>query len=268
MLFYIFLLFARVLGVQFAEHFYRFQFREIGQVEAVIGQCHLQEAVALLVRHPVEVHRRKIHAHHHLYLLRLLGHKEVMVQRRLGREDALPQVEVVARGIVVEVGIEAQEPAQAHEEHQVEIGIAGLLAVEPEDAVGHIVVEGGILLFSPQGMIKKFRDKEGDGKFVGIEGDGGKGDRQPEVADLLQLHLRAYVGLYLQHRQGLEILFTDPCLRGLGQTDDERKSAVLASEEIDNQSGLAVLDGMEHNGGGFCKHLVFVTFGGKGRKKK
>lgn len=80
-------------------------------MKAVIGQCHLQEAVALLVRHPVEVHRREIHTHHHLYLLRLLWPKEVMVHRRLGREDALPQVEVVARGIVVEVRIEAQEPA-------------------------------------------------------------------------------------------------------------------------------------------------------------
>lgn len=147
-----------------------------------------------------------------------------------------------------------------------EIGIAGLLTVEPQDAVGHIVVEGGILLFSPQGMIKKFRDKEGDGKFVGIEGDGGKGDRQPEVADLLQLHLLTDVGFNLQHGQGLEILFTDPCLRGLGQTDDERESAVLAGEEIDNQSGLAVLDGMEHNGGGLCEHL-FRNFGCKDTKK-
>ena len=96
-------------------------------MEAVISESHFEQTVAVVMGETVEVHRGVIHAHHELYDLGLGGLEEVAMNRRHSTEDTLAQVEIVARGIVVEIGIETEESRKAHEKHQVEIGKVALL---------------------------------------------------------------------------------------------------------------------------------------------
>jgi len=75
-------------------------------------------------------------------------------------EDALAEVEVVARLVVVEVGVEAEKTAEAHEKDEVEVGEAVRLAVEPLDAAGDVVEEGLVALFGAQGVVEELGDEE------------------------------------------------------------------------------------------------------------
>lgn len=86
------------------------------------------------MRHLEEVHGGIVHAHHELELLGLGGQEHVAMEWERGAEDTLAQVEIVTRLVVVEVGVETEEPAEAHEEDEMEVGEAVCLAVEPLDA--------------------------------------------------------------------------------------------------------------------------------------
>ena len=121
-------------------------------MEAVIGDGDFEQTVALVVGKAEKVHRGIVHAHHELQFVGLLRMEEVVVGWGRGAEDTLAQVEVVARLVVVEVGVEAEETAQPHEEHEVEVGEAVCLAVEPLDAAGDIVEEGLVALFGASVM--------------------------------------------------------------------------------------------------------------------
>lgn len=225
-------------------------------MEAVIGDGDFEQTVALVVGKAEEVHRRIVHAHHELQFVGLLRMEEVVVGWGRGAEDTLAQVEVVARLVVVEVGVEAEETAQPHEEHEVEVGEAVCLAVEPLDAAGDIVEEGLVALFGAEGVVEELGHEERDGEFVGMEGDGGEGRGQADVGHLLQLRLGTDVGLYLEERQGLEELFLDAGLRRLGDAHHERQSSVRLGEQVHDHSRLAVLEGMEDYGLGLRLHTA------------
>jgi hypothetical protein len=89
------------LTVQVFEHGHRLEFREIREVEAVIGQGDFEKAVALLVGHTEKVHRGVVHAHHQLYLLRIFRLQEITMEGRNCTEDTLTEIEKVAKGKVL-----------------------------------------------------------------------------------------------------------------------------------------------------------------------
>lgn len=121
-----------------------------------------------------------------------------------------------------------------------EVGKTVVLAIEPLDAVGDIVEKKRILLFTPQGIIEKFGNEQGNGELVLVEGDGGERMEQTGIGEFLQLQARAHIGLDLQYGQRLEELLFDLSFGRLRQADDKRKSTVGTGEEIDDKSRLTV----------------------------
>ena len=111
-----------------------FEFWEVGEVEAVVGDGNLEQAVAFEVGETEKVHGGEVHTHHQLELVGLGGEEHVAMEWGHGAEDTLTEVETITRLVVVEVGVEAEEAAEAHEEDEVEVGEAVCLAVEPLDA--------------------------------------------------------------------------------------------------------------------------------------
>ena len=138
-------------------------------MKSIVCHGYLQQPVTLLMGEVEKMHRGIVHAHHQLDTLCLMGIEKIMVHRRLRYEYALAEVKIVARLVVIEVGVEAEEPAEAHQENKVEVGEVFRLAVEPLDAARDIVIERLVALFGAQGMVQEFCDKKGDGEFVGIE---------------------------------------------------------------------------------------------------
>ena len=90
-----------------------------------------------------------------------------------------------------------------------EIGKTSLLAIEPLDAVSHIVEERHILLLTPHGIIKELGHKQRDGQFLWLKGNGREGIQQAHVGEFLQLESWPDIGLYLQPRERLEELLSD-----------------------------------------------------------
>ena len=233
------------------------QLGEVGEVEAVVDDGDFEQAVALEVGEAEEMHGGVVHAHHELQLVGLAGKEHVAMEWGRGAEDTLAQVEIVTRLIVVEVGIEPEEAAEAHEEHEVEVGEAIGLAVEPLDAAGDVVEEGLVALFGTQGVVEELGDEERDGELVGMEGDGGEGRGEAHVAELLELHLRTDVDLGLEEGEGLEELLLHTGLRRLGDVHHERQSSVRLGEHVHDHSRLAVLERMEDYGLGLRLHTGY-----------
>ena len=80
------------------------------------------------------MHGGIVHTHHQLELVSLGGEEYVAMEWGRVAEDTLAEIEVVARLVIVEIWIEAEESAEAHEEDEVEVGETVCLAVEPQDA--------------------------------------------------------------------------------------------------------------------------------------
>ena len=175
-------------------------------MKTIVGKSDLQKTVALSVRHLEKMHGGKIHTHHQLHLLSLLRVKEIAMNGRGRQEDALTKIEIVARCVVVEIGVETKESRKAHEKHQMEIGKVAVLPIEPLDTISDIIEKQGILLFTPQSIIEKLRDEKGDGKFVRIKGNGGEGMEQAHIGEFLQLEFWSDISLNLQYCQRLEEL--------------------------------------------------------------
>jgi hypothetical protein len=75
----------------------RFELREIGEVEAVIDDGDFKETVALDVREAEKVHGGIVHTHHQLELVGLGGEEHVAMEWGRVAEDALAEIEVIAR---------------------------------------------------------------------------------------------------------------------------------------------------------------------------
>jgi len=223
-------------------------------VETVIGEGDFQEAVTLSVRHLEKVHGGVVHTHHQLHLLGFLWLEEIAMNGRGRQENTLAEIEIVTWRIVVEVRIETKEPAQAHEEYEMKVGKAVVLAIEPLDAVDDIVEKKGVLLLSAQGIVEELSHKEGDRELVLAKGNGGEGMKQTGIGELLQLQARPHISLNLQHGQRLEKLFLDLPLGRLRQADDKRESTVATGEHIDDESRLSVLQRVQHYGRGLSQH--------------
>lgn len=183
-----------LLSPQFAEHGERAHFGKVGQVELVVGQTDLEDTVALLAVEVEEVHGGEVHAHKLQDGGRLVGLQEVAMERRHGTERGGAQVEVAAWAVVVEVGIEAQEAAKAHEEDEVEVGEMVGCAVKPEHGRTHIGIERHVLLFALERLIEKLGREERDGQFGRIGVHRRVGRRNGGVGEFLQFKPWPYVG--------------------------------------------------------------------------
>ena len=137
-------------------------------MQTVIEQQRVEDAVAIGVRKPEEMHRGEVHTHEQLDAGGILREEEVAVKWRRRTEGGGTEVVVATVGVVVEVRVEAEKTAQAHEKHEVEISIVGIAAVEPLDAAAHIVEEGGVLLLTAQGMVEELGDEQGNAKLRGV----------------------------------------------------------------------------------------------------
>ena len=76
-------------------------------MQSIIDERYFQQAVSLLMRHTEQMHRRKVHTHHQLYLLGFLWMKEVAMYWWNWQEDTLTEVEIIASLIMVKIRIEA-----------------------------------------------------------------------------------------------------------------------------------------------------------------
>ena len=65
------------------QHGKALEFGKLRDVQPVVGEQYLDDAVALVVRQTEEVHGGVVHAHQQLYAARLVGLKEVAVNRHL-----------------------------------------------------------------------------------------------------------------------------------------------------------------------------------------
>ena len=121
-------------------------------MKSIIFDGYLKQSVPVMVRHTEQMHRRKVHSHHQLYLLSLLGMQKITMHRGIPHKLTLTQVKVIPLLIVIQVWIEPQESRQPQQEYQMEISIACLLTVKPHDTILQIIVKQLITLFRANGI--------------------------------------------------------------------------------------------------------------------
>ena len=156
---------------ELAQHVERFEFREVGDVKAVVVVDVAQQAVALLSREFEDVHRGKLHAHEQGEQGRIFGSKVVAVERLLVGEATVEHVEIAALSEVTQVGVESQEARQAEQKDDVEVGEAPHTRVEPLYGAYQVFKKQLAVVLLAEGVVEKFRDKHGDGRFVGVGGN-------------------------------------------------------------------------------------------------
>ena len=193
--------------MQFPQHGERTQLRETGQVDAVIPYYDVHEAVALVAREAVEAHCGEVHAHHNPHEGGLARPEIIGMQRRAVAETTRPEVERAARGIAVQIRVEAEKARKANKEHYVEVGKAILRAVEPQQAVGHVVEKRPSVLLAAQRVAQKLGHKHGYRQFAAVERQRRVGAGHAHLPDALQLARRPHLALHVELRQRLEILF-------------------------------------------------------------
>src|SRR3712207_4342742 len=84
-----------------------------------------------------------------------------------------PKVEIITFGIIIEVGKEAHEHGKTEHEHQMEVGITVLAAIQPLEATHNIVEKRTVILLSPRGIIDKLSQEHADAHLihVGLHGN-------------------------------------------------------------------------------------------------
>ena len=153
-------------------------------------------------------------------------------------------------------GEEADKAAQAHHEHQVEIGKRLHAAVEPLDAMLDVGEECGVLLLITGAVVDELREEQGDAELVGVEGDTGKREGNVGISQVLKLRLRTDIQLHFEDVQGLEILFLQLPLLRLGNMNDDRHASVALGKQVDDHFLLSVFQIPQYNCFCFCQHTL------------
>ena len=76
-------------------------------MQTVVDDGYFEQTVTVEVREAEEMHGGIVHTHHQLELLCLGWVEHVAMEWGCGTEDTLAEVEIVARQVIVEVGVEA-----------------------------------------------------------------------------------------------------------------------------------------------------------------
>lgn len=161
---------------------------ERGNMEAVKVVQHLQTTHTLMAIEGEKMHGAEVHAHETGNECSLLGTKIVPMLRRTVTEAGSQKVETIARHIIVEIGIKPQEAGQAHEKDEVEIGHGTPLAsIEPTDGVEQVSEERTVHPLLAQGMMKKFAQKQSNGRLERVERKGVQRMEQAGLGNTAQL---------------------------------------------------------------------------------
>lgn len=239
-------------------------------MEAVKVVQHLQTTQALEAVEGKQMHGAEVHAHETGNENGLLGTKIVPMMGRTTTEAGTQEVETIARHIVVEIGIEPQEAGQAHEKDEVEIGHGTPLAsIEPTDGVEQVGEERTVHPLLAQGMMKKFAQKQSDGRLERVERKGVQRMEQAGLGNAAQLSRVFPLGLQLKQSQRMEKRRTDTAISRARYLYNIRCTPDRFGVDVGNVRSVVVAQTMKHNGGGLFLHSSFsLIISGKATRKK
>ena len=91
------------IGPKFLQDAEALEFRELGDVEAVVTKQDVNNAVTIRAVQAVEVHRREVHSHESVDASRVVWLQEIAVSGNQQRECCCTQVEHTTIHVVVEI---------------------------------------------------------------------------------------------------------------------------------------------------------------------
>lgn len=245
-------------GKQLLQYLQGAELGERGNMEAVKVVQHLQTTHTLMAIEGEKMHGAEIHAHETGNECSLLGMKIVPMLRRTVTEAGSQKVETIARHIIVEIGIKPQEAGQAHEKDEVEIGHGTPLAsIEPTDGVEQVGEERTVHPLLAQGMMKKFAQKQSDGRLERVERKGVQRMEQAGLGNATQLSRVFPLGLQLKQGQRMEKRRTDTAISRARYLYNIRCTPDRFGIDVGNVRSVVVAQTMKHNGRGLFLHSSF-----------
>ena len=225
-------------------------------MQTIVFVEHMEDALPLGSGEAEEVHGGVVHAEERGEGTCLCLPEEMGMGGLTVAVGACQKVEIESpphipkRGEYFQVGIDAEETAEVHEEGEVEVGDGGggLNHIEPLEGGLDVVVEGGVVLLFAQGGAEKFGEEEGDGGLDGREGHihiiiicahlGGTREFATVGTE---------VGRELDHRQGLPEGHASHGAFGALHRSHERLASTAEGEEVDDDGRVAILHRSEHD---------------------
>lgn len=245
-------------GKQLLQYLQGAELGERGDMEAVKVVQHLQTMHALMAIEGEKMHGAEVHAHEAGNECSLLGTKIVPMLGRTTTEAGSQKVETIARHIVVEIGIKPQEAGQAHEKDEVKIGHSTPLAsIEPTDGVEQVGEERTVHPLLAQGMMKKFAQKQSDGRLERVERKGVQRMEQAGLGNATQLSRVFPLGLQLKQGQRMEKRRTDTAISRARYFYNIRCTSDRFGIDVGNVRSVVVAQTMKHNGRGLFLHSSF-----------
>ena len=190
-------------------------------MQAVIIHDDIHNPVAVIVVHLEQVHRRIVHAQQVVDACCIHGRQVVVMHRNFLGKRGCTEVEHIAFVIVLHIREKADETAQFHHKHQMEIGKLLAAPVQPLQAVHHKLVKIRVALFVARAVIDKLGEEKQYAQLRGVEGNGGEGNAYSRIAYMVQLLFRPDVEFQVEYRQRLEKLLLQ---FGMPTTHDSRPS--------------------------------------------
>ena len=135
------------IGPKFLQDAEALEFRELGDVEAVVTKQDVNNAVTIRAVQAVEVHCGKVHSHEGVDAARVVWLQEIAVSGNQQRKRCCTQVEHTTIHVVVEIGIKTQETTHAHKKSKVKVGEILLCNIKPLHGIADIGEEVFVFLF-------------------------------------------------------------------------------------------------------------------------
>ena len=245
-------------GKQLLQYLQGAELGERGNMEAVKVVQHLQTTHTLMAIEREKMHGAEIHAHETGNECSLLRAQEMTVQRRTATETGTQEVETVARHIIVEIGIKPQEAGQAHEKDEVEIGYSTpLTSIKPTDGVEQVGEERTVHPLLAQGMMKKFAQKQSNGRLERVERKGVQRMEQAGLGNAAQLGRVFPFGLQFEQSQRMKQGGTNTTPSRARYFYNIRCTSDRFGIDVGNVRSVVVAQTMKHNGRGLFLHSSF-----------
>ena len=227
-------------------------------MQPVIIHDDIHNPVAVVVVHLEQVHRRIVHAQQVVDACCIHGRQVVVMQGNFLGERGGPEVEHVAFVIVLHIREKADETAQFHHKHQMEIGKLLAAPVQPLQAVHHKLVKIRVALFVARAVIDKLSEEKQYAQLRGVEGNRGKGDADSRIAYMVQLLLRPDVQFQVEYRQRLEKLLLQLSPLRLWNAHHTRQPSFLFRQKVHNEFILTVFYRAQHHCLSLHQHVAKV----------
>lgn len=245
-------------GKQLLQYLQGAELGERGNMEAVKVVQHLQTMHALMAIEGEKMHGAEVHAHEAGNECSLLGTKIVPMLRRTMTETSTQEVKTIARHIIVEIGIEPQETGQAHEEDKMKIGHSTSLAsIEPTDGVEQVGEERTVHPLLAQGMMKKFAQKQSNGRLERVERKGVQRMEQAGLGNAAQLGRVFPFGLQFEQSQRMKQGGTNTTPSRARYFYNIRCTSDRFGIDVGNVRSVVVAQTIKHNGRGLFLHSSF-----------